>query len=338
MWANYLRFVGDEACTHASCGRVRSCRSDAIRSRLGALRRWRYIVVDARPRRAPRRGREASAGRVGTARGRDRGPVAGALRRGARRAPARGARAAAGAGSTSSCRATCPWSGTGWSPRSSLRRSRCPPSRRWPPRSVGAAGPDAARLHARVRARRRSSRCRCARTVCACSGKSATRVRDLPRLTGVSKEGLAMLVGFLARAGLATVAPDPSAPRGQAVSLTPKGLAAKRASGRLAVDIEERWRQRFGADAIDELGAGASRDPRCVCGRRAAPRAGARASSRRMARRAGPTSPRPQRRAARPACRPRPATRWCSTAADSRTAVDPQPRTPQPSPSTARRA
>jgi DNA-binding MarR family transcriptional regulator len=86
-------------------------------------------------------------------------------------------------------------------------------------------------------------------------GEDATRVRDLPRLAGVSKEGLAMLVGFLARAGLATVAPDPAAPRGQTVSLMPKGLAARRASGRLLVNIEERWRRRFGAGAIDELRA-----------------------------------------------------------------------------------
>jgi hypothetical protein len=64
------------------------------------------------------------------------------------------------------------------------------------------------------------------------------------------------LLGFTLEFEAATVAPDPSAPRGQAVGLTPKGLAAKRASGRLGADIEERWRRRFGADAIDELGAG----------------------------------------------------------------------------------
>ena len=87
-------------------------------------------------------------------------------------------------------------------------------------------------------------------------GEDATRVRDLPRLAGVSKEGLAMLVGFLARAGLATVAPDPSAPRGQAVSLTPKGLAAKRASGRLARGHRGAVARSGSArDAIDELRA-----------------------------------------------------------------------------------
>ena len=144
---------------------------------------------------------------------------------------------------------------TGWSPRSSPRRSRCP---RGPIGHVDLSVLLARTLLGFTLEFERASKL--SLPVCANGlrvlGEDATRVRDLPRLAGVSKEGLAMLVGFLARANLATVAPDPSAPRGQTVSLTPKGLAAKRASGRLLVNIEERWRRRFGADAIDELRAG----------------------------------------------------------------------------------
>jgi hypothetical protein len=46
------------------------------------------------------------------------------------------------------------------------------------------------------------------------------RVRDLPALTGISKEGIAMAAGFLQRRGLAVRAPD------HTISLTPKGLDA----------------------------------------------------------------------------------------------------------------
>ena len=62
-----------------------------------------------------------------------------------------------------------------------------------------------------------------------------------------------MLVGFLARTQLAAVEPDPAASRGRAVRLTARGLAAKRAAGRRLAEVEEGWRQRFGADAIDGL-------------------------------------------------------------------------------------
>ncbi len=52
---------------------------------------------------------------------------------------------------------------------------------------------------------------------------SGVRVRDLPRLTGVSKEANAMVTGFLDRRGCAEVVADPSASRGKVVRLTAKG-------------------------------------------------------------------------------------------------------------------
>jgi hypothetical protein len=46
------------------------------------------------------------------------------------------------------------------------------------------------------------------------------RIRDLPALTGLSKEGIAMATGFLQRRGLATLEPQ------RAIRLTPKGVDA----------------------------------------------------------------------------------------------------------------
>jgi hypothetical protein len=49
----------------------------------------------------------------------------------------------------------------------------------------------------------------------------AVPVGDLPQLTGLSKEGVAMATGYLQRSGLAVAAP------GRAVRLTPKGIDAR---------------------------------------------------------------------------------------------------------------
>jgi DNA-binding MarR family transcriptional regulator len=248
MWANYLRFVGDEG-AHARELRSRALVSDnVIRSRLGALRRWRYVVIDedhiVRLAAAGRRARAVwePLGEEIEGRWRERfGEERIARVRTALEPPLAGR--------------YLPVVGYG------MVAEVVPAAEPLPPQPDGHL--DLSVLLARTLLGftlefERASKL----SLPACAnglrvlGEDATRVRDLPRLTGVSKEGLAMLVGFLARAGLATVGRDPSAPRGQAVSLTPKGLAAKRASGRLAVDIEERWRRRFGGDAIDELCAG----------------------------------------------------------------------------------
>ncbi len=71
------------------------------------------------------------------------------------------------------------------------------------------------------------------------------RTRDLPALTGVSKEANAMCVGFLVRHGCAAVVPEPGASRGKVVRLTPKGVKAQDKYGRILVDTEAEWEQRF---------------------------------------------------------------------------------------------
>ena len=72
-------------------------------------------------------------------------------------------------------------------------------------------------------------------------------------LTGVSKEANAMAVGFLGRHGFAEVVADPDALRGKVVRLTAKGQAAQAKYGRTLTVTEERWRARYGSEALATL-------------------------------------------------------------------------------------
>ncbi|HEV7626667.1 MAG TPA: MarR family winged helix-turn-helix transcriptional regulator, partial [Streptomyces sp.] len=82
------------------------------------------------------------------------------------------------------------------------------------------------------------------------------RVRDVPALGGVSKEGVASALGFLERHDLATTGPDPDAARTRVVRLTERGLRAQRRHHGLVREVEARWRDRFGAAEIDALRSG----------------------------------------------------------------------------------
>lgn len=79
------------------------------------------------------------------------------------------------------------------------------------------------------------------------------RVRDLPRLTGVSKEGLAIAIGYLERHGYVDVEDLPGSERGKQLRLTARGLAARDRYGRLTADMEGAWSRRFGREAITGL-------------------------------------------------------------------------------------
>jgi methyltransferase (TIGR00027 family) len=79
------------------------------------------------------------------------------------------------------------------------------------------------------------------------------RLRDLPGLTGISKEAVSWALGILVRARLAAEEPDPGASRGKVALLTPGGTAAQRAYQDLLAATEERWRDRFGAHRIAAL-------------------------------------------------------------------------------------
>lgn len=65
----------------------------------------------------------------------------------------------------------------------------------------------------------------------------ATRVRDLPRLTGVSKESVSMGLNALERAGLAVAGQEAG---GRTVRLTPAGVAARQVHLALLAACDER--------------------------------------------------------------------------------------------------
>ncbi len=84
-------------------------------------------------------------------------------------------------------------------------------------------------------------------------GPTGARVRDLPQLTGVSKEANAMCAGWLERHGCARREPDPAARRGKVLLVTPKGLKAQQKYRRLLDATEVSWATTYGTVALRDL-------------------------------------------------------------------------------------
>jgi len=78
-------------------------------------------------------------------------------------------------------------------------------------------------------------------------------VRDLPRISGISKELIKVSLGFLQKRGCIAIVADPAAKGRKSVRLTEKGLRAQRSYHQVVGLIEERWRERFGSDSIRDL-------------------------------------------------------------------------------------
>jgi methyltransferase (TIGR00027 family) len=87
------------------------------------------------------------------------------------------------------------------------------------------------------------------------------RVRDIPQLAGVSRESVAMAMSILVKQDLATEGPDPAGGRWRVAALTRRGAVAQAAYYKLVADIEDAWRDRFGADTVAGLRAGLERLP-----------------------------------------------------------------------------
>jgi DNA-binding MarR family transcriptional regulator len=79
------------------------------------------------------------------------------------------------------------------------------------------------------------------------------RARDLPLLSGVSKEAMATALRFLQKYDDVLVEPDPAGSRGKVVRLTSLGREAQNAYHHLVWAIEERWQTRFGKDTSSAL-------------------------------------------------------------------------------------
>jgi DNA-binding MarR family transcriptional regulator len=85
--------------------------------------------------------------------------------------------------------------------------------------------------------------------------EKGVRVRELPRLTGVSKQAISMSTGFLAKRGYVVVEPGTTAARSKLVRLTPKGHEAQDAYRPRLAEVEQRWQERYGEDTIRALRA-----------------------------------------------------------------------------------
>jgi DNA-binding MarR family transcriptional regulator len=81
----------------------------------------------------------------------------------------------------------------------------------------------------------------------------ATQVRDLTRMTGVSKEGVAMSLSFLTSHGYVEVAKDLPAARSKIARLTAQGLDVYDEYEKRLQMIEKSWWSQYGADVIGGL-------------------------------------------------------------------------------------
>jgi DNA-binding MarR family transcriptional regulator len=77
---------------------------------------------------------------------------------------------------------------------------------------------------------------------------------ELPRLTGVAKEAIAVIVKHLERVGGVELVPSPDDGRGKHARLTAeRGVKARAAGARRRRRVLDTWRERFGADTVSEL-------------------------------------------------------------------------------------
>jgi DNA-binding MarR family transcriptional regulator len=81
-----------------------------------------------------------------------------------------------------------------------------------------------------------------------------TLIRRIPALTGVSKESIAMGVGFLGKRSLVQVLSQEHARRGRIVLLTPAGIEVQAEYPQRLRRLEERWNVRTGPEATSALG------------------------------------------------------------------------------------
>ena len=79
------------------------------------------------------------------------------------------------------------------------------------------------------------------------------RVRDLPRLGGISKEAIHMAMGILLKKSLVQIQTEQTTGKTKVMRLTAKGRKAQEEYRRRLAAIEERWIAEFGKDGIREL-------------------------------------------------------------------------------------
>ena len=83
------------------------------------------------------------------------------------------------------------------------------------------------------------------------ASEEGTRIRELPRLSGVSKEAIAMAVKRLQERGYAVVQAETKGSRAKALILDAKGKHACNTYYRLIVELEKRWEANFGQAVVN---------------------------------------------------------------------------------------
>jgi DNA-binding MarR family transcriptional regulator len=84
-------------------------------------------------------------------------------------------------------------------------------------------------------------------------GAEMLRVKDIPRLSGVSKEAAAVAASFLTKRGYARIESESPTRRTKALRLTAKGQKVRDEYNRLIKAVEERWHSTFGHETIRHL-------------------------------------------------------------------------------------
>ncbi len=82
---------------------------------------------------------------------------------------------------------------------------------------------------------------------------SGVTVRDLPALSGIAKESIAVALAYLQKREFAAVGTDPGGSRMKLARLTDEGRAVHDKYYHLLEAIESRWKKRFGEDNIRAL-------------------------------------------------------------------------------------
>jgi DNA-binding MarR family transcriptional regulator len=85
------------------------------------------------------------------------------------------------------------------------------------------------------------------------AGETAVPVRELLRLSGVSKEAIATSLSFLEKRGYAKIGPESPGSKVNSLVLNAKGRQAWEAYFHLVREIETRWVERFGTEALQSL-------------------------------------------------------------------------------------
>jgi len=81
------------------------------------------------------------------------------------------------------------------------------------------------------------------------------RLTELAERAGMTKQAVGEAVSDLERLGYAERLPDPADGRAKIIRLTERGAIAQRAGFQVIGELEREWRERFGAERVDELRA-----------------------------------------------------------------------------------